>query len=397
MAEQKKDENEILLEKISHLEADNASLKNEIKRLEPADERLRSVISASELAVIDYLFPISYHLYHCSEFAKILGYQQDENFLFDQELPWFLARIHPDDLDKIQPQIDQLKSGKLQRTSFHFRFQHKSGDWIYLRFYCSVKERDKNQAINRMVGVLQDITSQQQIDNALIASESRYHGIFENSPLSLWEEDWSEVQAYFNRLKQRGITDFKEYFSQHHQAVSKCVSLIKILDVNKQTLKIHKATDKKDLLDNLSKVFTDYTRNVFVDELVAFAQGNLSYESENIHRTLDGEQLHIVLKMSVVPGYEKDLSQVIVSMMDITDKKRVEHEKAQAIAELEKISASHRELENIISICLSCNKVRHDDKFDEKIFAYRKRHPEAEFMHYVCPECKEKLVKHKKE
>ncbi|MFO7897000.1 MAG: PAS domain-containing protein [Candidatus Cloacimonadales bacterium] len=392
MDEQKNDNSLILEKKVSRLENEIDDLKNQIKRLKPADERLRSVISASELAVIDYLFPISYHLYHCPEFAKILGYQDDENFIFAQELPWFLEQIEPEDLARIRPKIASIENGKLERASFHFRFRHQTGKWIYLKFYCSVKERDQAQKISRIVGVLQDITSQQEIDNALIASESRYHGIFENSPLSLWEEDWSEVQAYFDRLRKRGVSDFKEYFSQHQQAVSKCVSLVKILDVNKQTLKIHAAHNKKELLENLSTVFTEYTENVFIDELVSFAEGNLTYESENIHRTLDGKQLHIVLKMSVVPGYEKDLSKVIVSMMDITDKKKIEAEKEQAQQDLIKISDSHRELENIISICLSCDKVRRDDDFDKKIFAYRKKHPEAEFMHYVCPECKEKMV-----
>jgi len=250
-----------------------------------------------------------------------------------------LEQIEPEDLARIRPKIASIENGKLERASFHFRFRHQTGKWIYLKFYCSVKERDQAQKISRIVGVLQDITSQQEIDNALIASESRYHGIFENSPLSLWEEDWSEVQAYFNRLRKRGVSDFKEYFSQHQQAVSKCVSLVKILDVNKQTLKIHAAHNKKELLENLSTVFTEYTENVFIDELVSFAEGNLTYESENIHRTLDGKQLHIVLKMSVVPGYETDLSKVIVSMMDITDKKNIEAEKEQAQKDLIKISS----------------------------------------------------------
>jgi len=381
-----------LKKQISDLQSENKRLNIEIDKFRPANDRLKSVIESSDIAVIDYLVPISYHLYRCPQFAKILGYDDDENFLLNQETDWFLEQIHPDDYKEMEPTIDKLCSGELDKAHFRFRFKHKSGKLIYLKLYCMVKERDKD-AVSHIIAVLQDVTQQQNVDNALISSERRYHGIFENSPLSLWEEDWSDVHAYFERLKKDGITDFAEYFSEHKQAVSKCVSLVKILDINQQTLKIHNAKNKDELLTNLQTVFTDVSEQKFRDELVAFAAGKTTFQAENIHRTIDGKPLNIKLSMNIVPGYEHDLSKMVVSMMDITEKKLIEVEKDKATADLEKLQASHRELENTISICLSCNKVKRDDDYDKKIFQYLKKHPESEFTHYVCPDCKSKIIK----
>lgn len=385
--------NLVLLEKISSLENQILDLKKTIKKLEPADARLKSIIASSDIGILDYIIPIAYHLYQCPELAMILGYQDDINFIFNKDLDWFIGNIHKDDYEKIKPQFDKMISGDSDKERFSFRFLHRNGSWIYLRMFCIVKERDNHNDINRLMAVVQDVSAQQKIDSALMSSERRYHGIFENSPLSLWEEDWSEVQDYLNKLKENGVTDLKEYFTEHHQALSKCVSMVKILDVNKRTLEIHKAKSKDELLGNLNTVFNDITTHNFIAELEAIARGDKIYEAENIHRTLDGEQLHIKMRLSVIPGYEKDLSKVIVSMMNITEKKNIETEKNAARAELERINLSHRELENTIAICLSCNKVRQDKNFNDRIFAYLKKHPEAEFMHYVCTNCKDKLVK----
>ena len=389
------DENKIeaLYKQIDLLKKDNRTLKEELKKCRPADERLRSIIESSEIAVIDYLIPISYHLYHCHEFAKILGYEDDENFLLNKEIDWFVKRIHKEDYQKIKPTIENLQAGNIDSAHFEVRFLNKKNAWIYLKVYCIIKKREKKEII-RVLAVLQDITEQQMIDNKLMSSERRYHGIFENSPLSLWEEDWSQVKEYLDKLRENGVEDYRAYFHEHRQAVSKCVSLVKILDVNKRTLQMHKAKNKEELLTNLSTVFTDFTEANFIDELVSFANGATTYQAENIHRTLDGEILNIQLSMNVVPGYENNLKKVIVSMMDITEKKKIEKELEILKNEYQILNKSYKELESTISICLSCNKVKIDEDFNNKVLGYLKRHPEAEFIHYVCSDCREKIIKH---
>ena len=39
-------------------------------------------------------------------------------------------------------------------------------------------------------------------------SEMRYRALFEDSPISLWEEDFSGLKRYFDHLKTEGVRDF---------------------------------------------------------------------------------------------------------------------------------------------------------------------------------------------
>ena len=86
-------------------------------------------------------------------------------------------------------------------------------------------------------------------------SEARYRSFFENSPISLWEEDFSEVKAYIERLRKSGIQDLRRYFLNHTGEVTACAGMVKILDVNKATMKLYSVETKKDFFAGLNSVF----------------------------------------------------------------------------------------------------------------------------------------------
>lgn len=71
---------------------------------------------------------------------------------------------------------------------------------------------------------------------ALIENREHYTSLFEDVPISLWEQDFSAVQAYFDALRAQGVTDFKAYFESHPDSVTHCVGLVKILDMNQVTV-----------------------------------------------------------------------------------------------------------------------------------------------------------------
>lgn len=45
--------------------------------------------------------------------------------------------------------------------------------------------------------------------------EAGCRSLFENCPISLWEEDFSGVKDYIDRLRKNGVTDFSAYFTEH--------------------------------------------------------------------------------------------------------------------------------------------------------------------------------------
>lgn len=168
--------------------------------------------------------------------------------------------------------------------------------------------------------------ARKQAEEATRVNESRYRNLFENSPISLWEEDFSEIKRYIDNLRLQGVSDFKAYFHTHPDLVAKCIFLIHVLDVNQATLKLYAASSKEELILNPYRVIGKDTMDIFEDELVAIAQGNKEYEGTGIHYKLNGERIDIVIRWSIFPAYEETYSRVIVSILDITERKHAEEE-----------------------------------------------------------------------
>ncbi len=159
---------------------------------------------------------------------------------------------------------------------------------------------------------------------ALHESETRFRSLFEDSPISLWEENFSLVAAYLDELRNSGVTDFRAYFETHPDAAVHCAAMATVVDVNKATLRLYKANSKEDLLAGLDLVLSEEGFPTFREELIAIAEGKTGFEDEVVNQTLTGEKIHLALSWSVAPGYEKTYSQVFVSINDITMRKRAE-------------------------------------------------------------------------
>lgn len=171
---------------------------------------------------------------------------------------------------------------------------------------------------------IEDITARKQAERELAASEKRLRGMFENSPISLWEEDYSQIKNYFDQLRTDGVTDCREYFLAHPDVVDACMGMLRVLDVNRKTLEMFGAKSKEELIQNLDKVFHDEMRAHFQKELTDLWNGKLSYETEGVNYTLSGEPLHVHLYLSVVPGYEQTLGRVLVALEDVTARRKAE-------------------------------------------------------------------------
>ncbi|PWH18018.1 MAG: hypothetical protein DDG60_00985, partial [Anaerolineae bacterium] len=161
--------------------------------------------------------------------------------------------------------------------------------------------------------------------------------LFENSPISLWEEDFSAVKQRLNALKQQGVTDFREYFQAHPAFLKECVALIQSRDVNQSTLTLYGAPDKDTLIKNLPRVIGDGTNSSLIEQFVNIAQGKYHFSLETLNYRLDGREMHIRLDWAALPGYEETLEKVIVSVIDITDQKRAEAKLQEYQAHLEEV------------------------------------------------------------
>ncbi|MGD9172205.1 MAG: PAS domain-containing protein, partial [Candidatus Thiodiazotropha sp.] len=159
----------------------------------------------------------------------------------------------------------------------------------------------------------------------------RYRTIFENSPISIWEEDFSEIQALFQHLRSEGVTDLEAHFEQHPETLQQCAERIKIVDVNRAALALHKADSKEALLAGLVQTFTPESFLTFRDELICLWRGDTVISRDAVVKTFEGEPRQVTVEYAVCPGYEESLSKVFVSLIDITRRKEAELQLKQAL------------------------------------------------------------------
>ena len=172
--------------------------------------------------------------------------------------------------------------------------------------------------------LIEDVTARKQAEQALQESQRRYRALFEDSPISIWEEDFSEVKKFIDSLKQQGVTDFQSYFTSHPDTVMELTNKIKVLDVNGATLGMYHASSKEKLINSTMQSLASGEVEHNLEDFIAIAEGRTSNRWDGGDETMDGIPLEISLNWSVVPGHEQDFSKVIVTTVDITERKRTE-------------------------------------------------------------------------
>lgn len=180
-------------------------------------------------------------------------------------------------------------------------------------------------------GLSRDIAERRRHETSLQQSEARFRVLFEDSPISLWEEDLTRLKRYFDELREQGVDDFRRFFYDHPDKLAHCATLVDVVAVNRATLDLLRAKSQEELLGNLDKVLTESSMAAFTEEMILLASGGCEYCGEITHRTLDGETIWVVVNFSVPPEYQDSLSRVIVSLIDVTPRKRAE----QALMESE--------------------------------------------------------------
>jgi len=118
--------------------------------------------------------------------------------------------------------------------------------------------------------------------------------------------------------RQQGVTDLGAFLKQDVQRVTDCARKIKIIKVNQKTLTQFGAQDLKHLCDNLNIIFQKQMFEAHLSELIALWQGKTEFSSTTVNYTLSGQALDIKLRGVVLPGYENDLAQILISTEDIS-------------------------------------------------------------------------------
>ncbi len=263
----------------------------------------------------------------CSAGIKILRVNQHTLTLYAAEsfdaLSLRLDEVFRDDMfEAYIEELEQLWSGlsAFQSKSVNYSLDGRRID-ILLK---GAILQDHEKRWDRVLVVVDDITELEDARRRASASEQYARGVFEQAPVSLWVEDFSAIKDLLTDIRNQGITDFRTFTDVHPEFVERCMSEIRVLDVNRYTLEMFKAADKTDLLGRLPEIFRDEMMPHFRAQLLDLWDGRLFQQREVVNYALDASTLHIHLQLSVFPGYEQDWGRVLLALTDITARKRAE-------------------------------------------------------------------------
>jgi len=176
-------------------------------------------------------------------------------------------------------------------------------------------------------------------------SEERYKDLFNKNPLSLWEEDFSEVIKLLDDKKKEGITNFKEYFDENPDFVAACSASIRIINVNPATLSLLKYKSESDLLSNISAIFNQKSFETFKNELLAILQNQELFSEETEFVCATGETISAIVQYQQINDFKK----LVFTITDITEAKKSEFEIQKQNTELSKLNATKDKFFSIIA------------------------------------------------
>jgi PAS domain S-box-containing protein len=235
----------------------------------------------------------------------------------------FINTVFPEDQSAILHAIEKEKSGKKVEIEYRIIRPDGSVRWVWDRAFPIFDDSGK---VGRIAGITADITERRESEIALRQSQGRYRELFDSSPISIWEEDYSLVKKQIDLLMESGVTDLGEYFSIHPDEVTKLASLVRVTDINKAALELYQVEHKEDLLDSLTQVMDIEALSHFEEEILGLMSPLRRFIWEGADKTINGRQMEVIVNGSIPEGYEEDWSKVIISIIDITDRREAEQQ-----------------------------------------------------------------------
>jgi PAS domain S-box-containing protein len=186
-------------------------------------------------------------------------------------------------------------------------------------------------------------------------SEARYRSLFDNSPISIWEIDLSEVRERVEAYKSAGVHDLGAHFRAHPDEAVSCSQLLRVREVNQATLSIYRAPDATVLQDWTNTVVLPESYGPLSTAIVDLSRGARHGAIDIVHKTMDGERKNLAVRWSLLPGEELTWSRVLCCVVDVTEETRATEELEAARAELEQ-----RVVERTAALSAANTRLRHE-------------------------------------
>ncbi len=169
--------------------------------------------------------------------------------------------------------------------------------------------------------------------------DSTNSSLFEDSPIPIWDEDFSMIKKRIDTLKSYGVKDIKEFLQGNKQELKWMMELLVVNGINQAVVDINEAKSKEQVLDHFRSLTTEHSNEYLLTQMEAIANGKTSCEFDAELITFKGNKRYVHFKWIVVRGCEETYKQVFLTTTDLTE--RIKEENIQ-------LQRSNREKETLL-------------------------------------------------
>jgi signal transduction histidine kinase/DNA-binding NarL/FixJ family response regulator len=156
----------------------------------------------------------------------------------------------------------------------------------------------------------------------LARSEADYRGLFEHSPLPLSVQDFSAAMAFLRQAPGGAAT--REWLQERPATLERCRAAVRMVESNRAWAAFYGVPPGAPAADGRCLRLAEESVAVFRDLLAALAGGARTFQAEAAVLAAGGAARTAVVHVSVSPGHEAALDRLLVSLLDVTDRNRME-------------------------------------------------------------------------
>ncbi|HIF52108.1 MAG TPA: hypothetical protein EYQ42_11390, partial [Thiotrichaceae bacterium] len=193
---------------------------------------------------------------------------------------------------------------------------------VYLVQTAKNRQKELEQSNNKLVN---EIDERKAAEIDLQKSEERFKGLFESSEISIWNEDLSGPYKALGQLRLEGVTDLRQHLESNIQLTKELADMVKVIRVNKATLILFGAESENTFLDFIYNLISAAALDIFIDQLCAIWDKREQFHAEVSFKTFTGKDIIAIISFRI-PETEIGFNSISVSIVDITEKKRLYEE-----------------------------------------------------------------------
>jgi PAS domain S-box-containing protein len=147
---------------------------------------------------------------------------------------------------------------------------------------------------------------------------------FDFAPTATAEHDYSAARARLVALRAAGVTDLAAWLTAHPEEVAELARAVRILDVNAAGMALVGARTRAEATRSLDQYFSADSLPAFARALVTLLDGSRLVDCELAFKDLAGRMITVLAFATPLPGSEETLEHVLVSFLDVTERKAAE-------------------------------------------------------------------------